>query len=135
MNTAGSYLYEPAGSVHTLHSPASNTEETDVWFTIYGANLNLDADGNVETVIDAHSILFFYKALCEDQHGIADPPVILLARVRARVRPPTRGVGWGGGKGGRVGLLTRAGLGWGFPARAIGSPARHGTTLIVIAGR
>ena len=26
---------------------------TDVWFAIYGANLNLDADGNVEPVVDA----------------------------------------------------------------------------------
>jgi 2,4'-dihydroxyacetophenone dioxygenase len=78
VNTAGSYLYEPAGSVHTLHAPASNTEETDVWFTIYGANLNLDEAGNVVAVIDAHSILFFYRLLSEEQHGIVDPPVIVI---------------------------------------------------------
>ena len=57
VNIAGSYLYEPAGSVHTLHVPATNTELTDVWFTIYGANLNLDADGNVTSVIDADNVL------------------------------------------------------------------------------
>lgn len=34
VNTAGSYLYEPAGSIHTLHVPATNTEVTDVWFAI-----------------------------------------------------------------------------------------------------
>lgn len=34
VNRAGSYLYEPAGSVHTLHVPEGNTEVTDVWFTI-----------------------------------------------------------------------------------------------------
>lgn len=78
VNTAGSYLYEPAGSTHTLHCPASNTEPTDVWFTIYGANLNLDADGNVEVVIDAHTILALYRAFCEQQHGISDPPVIVI---------------------------------------------------------
>ena len=78
VNTAGSYLYEPAGSVHTLHVPETNEGITDVWFTIHGANLNLDADGNVELVIDAHSILFFYRMLCEDQHGITDPPVIIV---------------------------------------------------------
>ena len=77
MNTAGSYLYEPAGSTHTLHAPATNEGDTDVWFTIYGANLNLDANGNVETVIDAQTILFFYRAFCEEQHGISDPPVIV----------------------------------------------------------
>src|SRR5215207_2876935 len=49
VNVAGSYLYEPAGSIHTLHVPASNTEVTDVWFVIHGANLNLDDAGNVES--------------------------------------------------------------------------------------
>jgi quercetin dioxygenase-like cupin family protein len=78
VNTAGSYLYEPAGSVHTLHVPDTNDGITDVWFTIYGANLNLDADGNVEMVIDAHGILDFYRAFCEAEHGIADPPVIVI---------------------------------------------------------
>jgi 2,4'-dihydroxyacetophenone dioxygenase len=78
VNTTGSYLYEPAGSVHTLSVPASNTEDTDVCFTIHGANLNLDAAGNVELVIDAHGILEVYRAFCADQHGMPDPPVIVL---------------------------------------------------------
>ncbi|HMG45569.1 MAG TPA: 2,4'-dihydroxyacetophenone dioxygenase family protein [Acidimicrobiales bacterium] len=78
VNVAGSYLYEPAGSVHTLHVPEANTEPTDVWFTIHGANLNLDADGNVEMVIDAHLILPFYQAMCAAQHGIDDPPVVVI---------------------------------------------------------
>ncbi len=56
LNTAGSYLFEPAGSQHTLHVPASNTEITDVWFAIRGANLNLDEHGNVASVLgcDVH---------------------------------------------------------------------------------
>lgn len=75
VNVAGSYLFEPAGSVHTLHVPAENTEITDVFFTIHGANLNLDAAGNVTTVIDAGGIRDFYLAMCEaDGHG--RPPVI-----------------------------------------------------------
>jgi len=78
VNTAGSYLYEPAGSVHTLNVPASNTEVTDVWFTIYGANLNLRDDDSVEMVIDAHGILPYYMALNEAEHGISDPPVIVV---------------------------------------------------------
>ena len=78
VNTAGSFLFEPAGSVHTLHVPESNTELTDVWFTIYGANLNLDADGNVELVIDAQLVLDMYRMFCADQHGITDPDVIVL---------------------------------------------------------
>ena len=33
-----------------------------MWFAIHGANLNLDADGNVETVIDAGLIRDVYFA-------------------------------------------------------------------------
>src|SRR6185312_17254945 len=60
VNTAGSYLFEPAGSIHTLHVPATNTEVTDVWFAIRGANLNLDVDGKVESVLDAGAVLEIY---------------------------------------------------------------------------
>ena len=78
VNTAGSYLYEPAGSVHTLTVPATNEGLTDVWFTIHGANLNLRDDDSVEMVIDAQTVLDFYRAMCEAEHGLADPPVIVL---------------------------------------------------------
>ena len=76
VNTAGSYLYEPAGSVHTLVVPEDNTEPTDVFFAIHGANLNLDAEGNVESVYDASSILQAYMFLCEAQ-GLPRPPVVI----------------------------------------------------------
>jgi quercetin dioxygenase-like cupin family protein len=73
VNTAGSYLYEPAGSIHTLHVPDTNTEITDVWFAIRGANLNLDEEGKVESVLDAGAVLEIYMALCEASgHGRAD---------------------------------------------------------------
>ena len=75
VNRAGSYLFEPAGSVHTLHVPEANDEVTDVFFAIHGANLNLDADGNVTTVIDAGGIRDFYFAMCEAE-GHGRPPVI-----------------------------------------------------------
>lgn len=78
VNTAGSYLYEPAGSVHTLTVPDTNEGLTDVWFTIHGANLNLRDDDSVEMVIDAQTVLDFYRAMCEAEHGLADPPVIVL---------------------------------------------------------
>jgi len=77
VNTAGSYLYEPAGSIHTLTVPSTNTEVTDVWFAIYGANLNLDANGNVEMVIDAALIRDVYLGLCAEA-GHANPPVVGL---------------------------------------------------------
>ena len=78
VNTAGSYLFEPAGSVHTLHVPPENEGDTDVWFVIHGANLNLDGEGNVELVIDAASVLAGYRKLCLSQHGVSDPPVVLV---------------------------------------------------------
>jgi len=77
VNTAGSYLYEPAGSVHTLHVPAANTEVTDIWFAIRGANLNLDAEGNVASVWDATFMIETYLDLCA-KAGHGRPPVIGL---------------------------------------------------------
>ena len=77
VSTAGSYLFEPAGSVHTLHVPATNTEDTEVWFTIYGANLNLDDKGNVESVTDAHAVLSYYRHVCAKKHNMPEPPVIV----------------------------------------------------------
>jgi quercetin dioxygenase-like cupin family protein len=75
INTAGSYLYEPAGSVHTLHFPETNTEITDVSFVLHGANLNLDSEGNVESVLDASAALAVYCAACRDA-GLPHPNVI-----------------------------------------------------------
>lgn len=75
VNSAGSYLYEPAGSVHTLHVPATNRGVTDVWFAIRGANLNLDRDGNVESVLDAGAVRELYLAACRAA-GHPNPNVI-----------------------------------------------------------
>lgn len=75
VNTAGSYLYEPAGAIHTLHVPATNKEVTDVWFAIRGANLNLDASGNVEAVLDAATVLEIYRGQCRAL-GAAAPKVV-----------------------------------------------------------
>src|SRR5690606_8744869 len=77
VNTAGSYLYEPAGSVHTLVVPEDDEGVTDVWFAIRGANLNLDADGNVTSVIDAGVVRDFSLAACESA-GHPRPAVIGL---------------------------------------------------------
>ena len=65
--TAGSYLFEPANSVHTLHVPEDNEGDTDVCFIIEGALLNLAADGSVESVSDGPSTLEAYYALLEAQ--------------------------------------------------------------------
>jgi len=75
VNTAGSYLYEPAGSVHTLHVLESNKEITDAWFAIRGANLNLDDKGNVESVLDAGAVLDIYLSHFRGS-GVPAPDVI-----------------------------------------------------------
>ena len=73
----GSYLYEPAGSIHTLHVPPTNRETTGVWFAIRGANLNLDEQGNVESVWDAAFLIDVYLDLCR-KDGHPRPAVIGL---------------------------------------------------------
>jgi quercetin dioxygenase-like cupin family protein len=73
VNRAGSFLYEPAGSVHTLQCVE---DDTRVWFQMYGANLNLDADGNVESVFDGPGSLEVYLALAEAE-GFGRPPVLV----------------------------------------------------------
>jgi quercetin dioxygenase-like cupin family protein len=73
VNRAGSFLYEPAGSEHTLTCVEDNTQ---VWFQMYGSNINLDADGNITSVVDGQLTLDFYLAMCAEM-GIANPPVIV----------------------------------------------------------
>ena len=72
VNRAGSFLYEPAGSVHTLECLE---DDTNVWFQMYGANLNLDAEGNVESIFDGPGTLAAYYALCEAA-GLPRPNVL-----------------------------------------------------------
>jgi 2,4'-dihydroxyacetophenone dioxygenase len=72
VNRAGSFLYEPAGSVHTLECVEDGT---NVWFQMYGANLNLDAEGNIESVFDGPGTLAAYYALCEAA-GLPRPNVL-----------------------------------------------------------
>jgi 2,4'-dihydroxyacetophenone dioxygenase len=72
VNRAGSFLYEPAGSVHTLECVE---DDTNVWFQMYGANLNLDAEGNIESVFDGPGTLAAYYALCEAA-GLPKPKVL-----------------------------------------------------------
>lgn len=73
VNRAGSFLYEPAGSEHTLTCIEDNTR---VWFQMYGSNINLDAEGNITSVVDGPLTLQFYLALCAEM-GIPNPPVLV----------------------------------------------------------
>ncbi len=65
VNSPGSYLYEPAGSTHTLTTPTDQEGDTIVWFAVHGANMNLDADGKIVSIVDARSILEIYRGYCD----------------------------------------------------------------------
>lgn len=72
-NRAGSYLFEPPGSTHTLKVADHAGEPTDVLFVIYGALLHLGEAGEVVAVTDAESVLRDYPQLLREQ-GKAAPP-------------------------------------------------------------
>ena len=73
VNRAGSFLYEPAGSVHTLQCIE---DDTQVWFQMYGSNINLDDQGNITSVVDGAVTLEFYLAMCADL-GLPKPNVLV----------------------------------------------------------
>ena len=64
VNRPGSYLFEPAGSRHTLCTPADMEGQMVAWFAIYGANINLDDDGAITSVLDARAVLEIYRGYC-----------------------------------------------------------------------
>ena len=47
--TAGSYLYEPGGSVHTFYCPEDNTEDTVVLLWMEGAQISFNEDGTLHS--------------------------------------------------------------------------------------
>jgi quercetin dioxygenase-like cupin family protein len=66
-NEAGSYLFEPPGTTHTLKI-AEGGECADVIFIIYGAMLHLDEQGNVIGVTDAESVISEYVSKVRASH-------------------------------------------------------------------
>ena len=74
INRAGSFLYEPASSEHTLQCIEDNTR---VWFQMYGSNINLDENGEIDSVVDGLVTLEFYYAMCEAE-GLSRPKVLVL---------------------------------------------------------
>jgi 2,4'-dihydroxyacetophenone dioxygenase len=73
VNRAGSFLYEPAGSVHTLECIE---DDTLAWFHMCGSNLNLDADGEIVSVTDGLVAVEAYYELCAAQ-GLPRPDVVV----------------------------------------------------------
>ena len=55
VQTAGSYLYEPGGSVHTFSVPDDATENAEGFMVVFGANINF-IDGAFANIRDAGAI-------------------------------------------------------------------------------
>ena len=66
---AGSYLYEPSGSVHTFICPESNTEDTVIFVRVQGANINFSEDGQFHSILDA-VLIHQLAAVLSEQQGL-----------------------------------------------------------------
>lgn len=77
INKSGSYLFEPAHSVHTLTVSETVQEDAVVWFAIYGSNVNIDDEGNVTSIIDAKAVLQIYRLLCAAEGKSCDKLIVL----------------------------------------------------------
>ncbi len=80
VNEAGSFLFEPAGSVHTLVIPKEQEDETIVWFLIHGTNINIDETGDVVSIADAFNVLEGYRYLCTEQGKSSDAVIVMGAQ-------------------------------------------------------
>lgn len=73
---AGSFVYEPVGSVHTLKVPDDNTEPTVVIFTIDKGMVLYDHDDQPFHIEDAVTLAEIYRGAL-DARGIPYPEAIL----------------------------------------------------------
>jgi quercetin dioxygenase-like cupin family protein len=67
VQTVGSYLFEPAGSVHTLVVPESNTEDTVLFIRVEGSNVNFTDDGQFHSILDATMFRHLTDTLSQEQ--------------------------------------------------------------------
>jgi quercetin dioxygenase-like cupin family protein len=65
--TAGSYLFEPAGSVHTFYCPEDNTEDTITLAWIEGAQVSFNDDGSYYSLNDAVSMQYGLEAIAAER--------------------------------------------------------------------
>ncbi|MGQ0465974.1 MAG: 2,4'-dihydroxyacetophenone dioxygenase family protein [Sporichthyaceae bacterium] len=82
VQTAGSYLFEPGGSVHTLTVPATNAEDTVVFVRVEGANVNFNEDGTFHSILDAVLLRHLADTLADAQ-GVG--PIAYIAGGAARL--------------------------------------------------
>ncbi len=72
----GDYIYEPAGSIHTLVVPEDNPGPTLVFFTVFQGLELFDPDGNMFMVQDGAGMELLYRHALSQQ-GIAYPASVL----------------------------------------------------------
>jgi 2,4'-dihydroxyacetophenone dioxygenase len=65
--TAGSYLYEPAGGVHTFFTPEDNIEDTVVLWWMQGAQVSFNEDGTFHSLTDAVTMQYLTEAVAAEQ--------------------------------------------------------------------
>ncbi len=70
---AGSYLYEPVGSVHTFYCPEDNTEDTVVIAWLEGAQVSFNDDGSFHSVMDAVALNYLVETAAAAQGTGAVP--------------------------------------------------------------
>ena len=87
VQTPGSYLYEPASSMHTLWVPDTNTEDTVVLFIVYGANVGFTDDGKFDSMLDAMTVQKLTEQWA-DAHGAG--PIQYLTGGTARYSTDAR---------------------------------------------
>ena len=73
--TAGSYLYEPGGSIHTFEVPADAAEAAEGFMVVSGANINFAADGSFMNIMDTGWIEQAILAACREK-GMTPPRYI-----------------------------------------------------------
>lgn len=65
--TAGSAVYEPPGSTHTLNVPEDGTEPAVVMFVVYGGMILFDDDDNFFMIDDAAGMVERYVGVLESK--------------------------------------------------------------------
>jgi 2,4'-dihydroxyacetophenone dioxygenase len=73
--TAGSYLFEPGGTVHTFYCPADNTEDTVTLAWISGAQVSFNEDGSFHSLTDAVTLQYLTETKAAEQ-GLGTIPYI-----------------------------------------------------------
>ena len=76
INKAGSYLYGPAHSIHTLTVAEDAKEDAVVWFAVFGSNVNINDKGDVTSVLDAATLLKVYRMLCAADGKTCDNVIV-----------------------------------------------------------